>query len=114
MSGDEVVKVEKVKIERFMTLGLGRYGAIRAVEEAVDSQGGRGTSGDGLLARRRARNLALTRRQPPPSACWRCRTTSHCVNHPPTSALTSLYPRLVNFWACAASEISEAAAAVVA
>lgn len=38
MSGDEVVKVEKVKIERFMTLGLGRYGAIRAVEEAVDLQ----------------------------------------------------------------------------
>ena len=36
MSGDEIVKVEKVKIERFMALGLGRYEAIRAVEDAVD------------------------------------------------------------------------------
>jgi hypothetical protein len=36
MSGDETVKVEKFKIERFMALGLGRYEAIRAVEDAVD------------------------------------------------------------------------------
>jgi hypothetical protein len=36
MSGDETVRVEKFKIERFMALGLGRYGAIRAVEDAVD------------------------------------------------------------------------------
>ncbi len=36
MSGDAIVRVEKFKIERFMTLGLGRYEAIRAVEDAVD------------------------------------------------------------------------------
>jgi hypothetical protein len=36
MSGDEMVKVEKFKMERFMALGLGRYEAIRAVEDAVD------------------------------------------------------------------------------
>jgi hypothetical protein len=36
MSGDEMVKVEKFKIERFMALGLGRYEAIRAVEDAID------------------------------------------------------------------------------
>ncbi|HEX5256744.1 MAG TPA: hypothetical protein VFW69_23290 [Mycobacterium sp.] len=36
MSGDETVRVEKYKIERFMALGLGRYAAIRAVEDAVD------------------------------------------------------------------------------
>ena len=36
MSGDETVRVEKFKIERFMALGLGRYEAIRAVEEALD------------------------------------------------------------------------------
>jgi hypothetical protein len=36
MSGDEMVRVEKVKIERFIALGLGRYAAIRAVEDAVD------------------------------------------------------------------------------
>jgi len=36
MSGDETVRVEKFKIERFMALGLGRYAAIRAVEDAVD------------------------------------------------------------------------------
>jgi hypothetical protein len=33
---DEIVRVEKFKIERFMALGLGRYEAIRAVEDAVD------------------------------------------------------------------------------
>lgn len=38
MSGDEVVRVEKVKIERFMTLGLGRYEAIRAVEDSHASK----------------------------------------------------------------------------
>jgi hypothetical protein len=38
MSGDEMVRTEKFKIERFMALGLGRYGAIRAVEDAVDWQ----------------------------------------------------------------------------
>ena len=36
MSGDEIVRVEKLEIERFMALGLGRYQAIRAVEDAVD------------------------------------------------------------------------------
>ena len=36
MSGEEVVRVEKFKIERFMALGLGRYEAIRAVEDALD------------------------------------------------------------------------------
>ena len=33
---DEIVRVEKQAIERFMALGLGRYQAIRAVEAAVD------------------------------------------------------------------------------
>ena len=36
MSGDEMVRIEKFKIERFMALGLGRYAAIRAVEDAVE------------------------------------------------------------------------------
>ena len=36
MSADEIVRVEKFKIERFMALGLGRYQAIRAVEDALD------------------------------------------------------------------------------
>lgn len=36
MSADEIVRTEKFKIERFMALGLGRYEAIRAVEDAVD------------------------------------------------------------------------------
>ena len=36
MSADEIVRVEKFKIERFMALGLGRYEAIRAVEDARD------------------------------------------------------------------------------
>jgi hypothetical protein len=36
MSADEIVRVEKFKIERFMALGLGRYEAIRAVEDALD------------------------------------------------------------------------------
>jgi hypothetical protein len=38
MTSDEIVRDEKVKIERFMGLGLGRYEAIRAVENAVDLQ----------------------------------------------------------------------------
>ena len=38
MSADEIVRVEKSKIERFMALGLGRYEAIRAVEDARDLQ----------------------------------------------------------------------------
>jgi hypothetical protein len=33
---DKIVKVEKLEIERFMALGLGRYQAIRAVEDGVD------------------------------------------------------------------------------
>jgi hypothetical protein len=33
---DEIVKVEKYKIERFVALGLGRYDAIKAVEAGVD------------------------------------------------------------------------------
>jgi len=33
---DEIVRVEKFKIERFMALGLGRYEAIKAIEDAID------------------------------------------------------------------------------
>jgi hypothetical protein len=36
MTGDEIVRVEELKIKRFMALGLGRYEAIRAVEAAID------------------------------------------------------------------------------
>jgi hypothetical protein len=36
MSSDDMVRLEKFKIKRFMALGLGRYEAIRAVEDAVD------------------------------------------------------------------------------
>ena len=36
MTSDEIVRVEQFKIERFMGLGLGRYEAIRAVEDAID------------------------------------------------------------------------------
>ena len=36
MSSDEMVRFEQFQIERFMALGLGRYEAIRAVEDAVD------------------------------------------------------------------------------
>jgi hypothetical protein len=36
MSGEEMIRVEKLEIERFMALGIGRYEAIRAVEDAVD------------------------------------------------------------------------------
>ena len=33
---DQIVRAEKLEIERFMALGLGRYQAIRAVEAALD------------------------------------------------------------------------------
>ena len=33
MSADEIVRIEKSEIERLMALGLGRYDAIRAVED---------------------------------------------------------------------------------
>ena len=36
MTSDETVRMEQFKIELFMGLGLGRYEAIRAVEDAVD------------------------------------------------------------------------------
>jgi hypothetical protein len=36
MTSDEIVRVEQFKIECFMSLGLGRYQAIRAVEDSVD------------------------------------------------------------------------------
>jgi hypothetical protein len=36
MTSDEIVRVEQFKIERFMRLGLGRYEAIRAVEDSID------------------------------------------------------------------------------
>lgn len=34
--GDEIVRIEELEIERFMALGLGRYEAIRAVDDAID------------------------------------------------------------------------------
>jgi hypothetical protein len=36
IASDEIVRVEEFKIERFMALGLGRYEAIRAVEDGID------------------------------------------------------------------------------
>jgi hypothetical protein len=36
MTVSEIVRVEQFKIERFMALGLGRYEAIRAVEDGID------------------------------------------------------------------------------
>ena len=36
IANDEIVRVEEFKIERFMALGLGRYDAIRAVEDGID------------------------------------------------------------------------------
>ena len=36
IAGDEIVRVEEYKIERFEALGLGRYDAIRAVEAGID------------------------------------------------------------------------------
>jgi hypothetical protein len=42
MSADEIVKAEKFRIARFMALGLGRYEAIRAVEDSLDLRSARG------------------------------------------------------------------------
>jgi hypothetical protein len=36
MASDEIVRVEEFKVGRLMALGLGRYEAIRAVEDGVD------------------------------------------------------------------------------
>ena len=36
MTGDEIMRVEEFKIERFMALGVGAYEAIKAVEAAID------------------------------------------------------------------------------
>ena len=36
VASDEIVRVEEFKIERFTALGLGRYEAIRAVEDGID------------------------------------------------------------------------------
>ena len=36
IASDEIVRVEAFKIGRFMALGLGRYEAIRAVEDGID------------------------------------------------------------------------------
>ena len=36
MSGDEMVRVERDKIEQFVALGLGRFDAIKAVEAGID------------------------------------------------------------------------------
>lgn len=33
---DKIMRAEKSKIEQFMALGLGRYQAIKAVEDSVD------------------------------------------------------------------------------
>jgi hypothetical protein len=38
IAADEIVRVEELNIERFMALGLGRYEAIRAVEDGIDSE----------------------------------------------------------------------------
>ena len=37
MAGDEIIKVEKDSIDRFVALGLGRYDAITAVDAGIDS-----------------------------------------------------------------------------
>ena len=36
MSGDEMVRVERDKIEQFVALGLGRFDAINAVDAGID------------------------------------------------------------------------------
>jgi hypothetical protein len=36
IASDEIVKVEEFKVGRFVALGLGRYEAIRVVEDGVD------------------------------------------------------------------------------
>jgi hypothetical protein len=38
MTGSEIVKAEQFEIERFRTLGLSRYQAIRAIEDRVNWQ----------------------------------------------------------------------------
>jgi hypothetical protein len=38
IASDEIVRAEKLQIERFIALGLGRYDAIKAVEDGVDWQ----------------------------------------------------------------------------
>jgi hypothetical protein len=37
MTANEIVKVEELETEQFMALGLGRYEAIRAVEDGIDA-----------------------------------------------------------------------------
>jgi hypothetical protein len=34
--GDQIVRDEEFEVERFMALGLDRYEAIKAVEDAID------------------------------------------------------------------------------
>jgi hypothetical protein len=65
IASDEIMRVEEFKIGRFMALGLGRYEAIRAVEDGIDwlTVGARK---DGLRGHRRPRNLAL--KDPPASS----------------------------------------------
>jgi len=36
IGGDEIIRVEKYKIEQFVALGLGRYDAIKAVDAGID------------------------------------------------------------------------------
>ncbi|HEY2373749.1 MAG TPA: hypothetical protein VGH82_14595 [Gaiellaceae bacterium] len=36
ITSDDIVRVEEFKIGRFMALGLGRYEAIRVVEDGID------------------------------------------------------------------------------
>jgi hypothetical protein len=38
IASDEIVRVEEFIVGRFVALGLGRYEAIRAVEDGVDLQ----------------------------------------------------------------------------
>jgi hypothetical protein len=38
MAGDEIIKIEKDSIDRFVALGLGRYDAITAVDAGIDSR----------------------------------------------------------------------------
>ena len=70
-AGDEIVRVEMFKIEQFMALGLGRYQAIRAVEDSVDWRAVETPPEDGLHALRRARNLALSRERLDSPECLR-------------------------------------------
>ncbi len=36
LGGDEIIRVEKHKIEQFVALGLGRYDAVTAVDAGID------------------------------------------------------------------------------